>query len=75
MAWYLDFGFNENPFSIKTNLNLVGINNQRKKLLDYINSGDICFLNGPTGTGKSSLLKLINKIILKLKSVEKLHRK
>jgi len=69
MTWYLDYGFNENPFSIKTNLNLVGIEEQRKKLLDYIKSGDICFLNGPTGTGKSSLLKYINKNLKEYKTI------
>mgnify|MGYP001603256764 CR=1 FL=1 len=61
MTWYLDCGFQENPFSIKSNPNLVGIEHQRKKLIDYIKSGDICFLNGPTGTGKSSLLKWLHE--------------
>ena len=59
--WYKSYGFQENPFSIKTNTNLIGINTQKKELTNYILSGDICFLNGPTGVGKSSMLKLIEK--------------
>lgn len=59
MTWYLDYGFSENPFNIKNNTNLVGIEKQKSQLLDYLKSGDICFLNGPTGVGKSSLLKWI----------------
>jgi len=69
MTWYLDYGFQENPFSIKSNSNLVGVEQQRKKILDYIKSGDICFLNGPTGTGKSSLLKWLHENLKDYKTI------
>jgi len=59
--WYKSFGWNENPFSIKTSTELVGLENKKKELLNYILSGDICFLNGPTGIGKTSLLRWIEK--------------
>ncbi|MAG47004.1 hypothetical protein CL617_00220 [archaeon] len=59
--WYKSFGWQENPFSIKTNTNLIGVNERKKELINYILSGDICFLNGPTGVGKSSMLRLVRK--------------
>ena len=59
--WYLSFGWKENPFSIKTSTELVGLEEKRKELINYVLSGDICFLNGPTGVGKTSLLKWLEK--------------
>ena len=46
----------ENPFSIKANPNLIGLGKEKKLLIQYIKNGDVCFLTGPTGIGKSSLL-------------------
>ncbi len=46
----------ENPFSIKANPNLINLGKEKKLLTQYIKNGDICFLTGPTGIGKSSLL-------------------
>ncbi len=46
----------ENPFSIKANPNVIGLEKQKKFLIQYIKNGDVCFLTGPTGIGKSSLL-------------------
>lgn len=45
-----------NPFNIQPNPNLVAIEQEREKLLKYITNHSICFLNGPPGVGKSSLL-------------------
>lgn len=59
--WYAAFGWKENPFSIKTNTRLFGLDSKKTELINYILSSDICFLNGPTGVGKSSLMKLIEK--------------
>ncbi|MCG2718392.1 MAG: ATP-binding protein [Nanoarchaeota archaeon] len=56
--WYKKYGWNENPFSIKPVFDkLVGAAEKRKKLLDFVHAGNICFLNGPAGVGKSSTLK------------------
>jgi len=46
----------ENPFSVKANPNVVGFSQEKKLLIQYIKNGDICFLTGPVGTGKTSLL-------------------
>ena len=46
----------ENPFSIKANPSVIGLEKQKKFLIQYIKNGDICFLTGSTGVGKSSLL-------------------
>jgi len=54
--WYKKYGFNENPFSVKANSNIVGVDKQKKLVKDYILSGDMCFLLGTNGAGKSSLL-------------------
>lgn len=49
----------KNPFSIQPNSNLVGIDEEKGKLKSYIQNGNICFLYGNPGVGKSSLLKWI----------------
>jgi DNA-binding CsgD family transcriptional regulator len=52
-----------NLFSIRPNPQLVGVEEERNKLVSYIQNGNICFLNGPPGTGKSSTLEWIKKEI------------
>ena len=59
--WFKEYGWKENPFSIKSNTNLFGIESKKKHLLNFIQSGDICWLTGTTGVGKSSILKWIEK--------------
>ncbi|MFH0805831.1 MAG: ATP-binding protein [Patescibacteria group bacterium] len=46
----------ENPFSVKANPNVVGFSQEKGLLIQYIKNGDICFLTGPVGIGKTSLL-------------------
>lgn len=46
----------ENPFSIKANPKVIGLEKQKNFLIQYIKNGDVCFLTGSTGVGKSSLL-------------------
>jgi len=58
--WYKKYGWSENPFSIKpTPDKLIGLDAKRQKLLDFVHSGNVCFLTGPAGVGKSSTLKWI----------------
>jgi DNA-binding CsgD family transcriptional regulator len=59
--WYNNYGWNENPFTIKSGTNLVGVEDKKEELLNYIMSGDICLLNGPTGVGKSSMLRWVEE--------------
>lgn len=55
--WYYSYGWKANPFLIKPNPNVINYELEKEKLKDYIYSGDICFLVGEPGTGKTSLLK------------------
>ena len=48
--------FKSNPFNVRPNAKLVGLDKEKKKLIGYIEGGGICFLTGPTGIGKSSIL-------------------
>jgi len=70
MVWYETYGFEKNPFSIEPTDFIIGEQEQQKKLLDYVYSGDFCLLTGETGTGKTSLVKkLINKELKSFKCV------
>ncbi|MBL7101009.1 MAG: AAA family ATPase [Nanoarchaeota archaeon] len=55
----LFFRSKRNPFNIKPNTNLIGLEDQKTRINGYIGGGNICFLSGPAGTGKSSMLKWI----------------
>ena len=57
--WYKDLGFSQNPFDIRPNALLVGLDSQEEKLKNHILKEEVCFINGLTGSGKSSLLKKI----------------
>jgi len=59
--WHEQYGWKDNPFSIKTSTDLIGLEGKKQELLNYIRAGDVCFLNGPTGVGKTSLLKWLEK--------------
>ncbi len=61
-TWYQVLKFEENPLDIRPNPNiLVGLEEEEEKLVSFIRKGDICFLNGLTGSGKTSLLQKIKK--------------
>jgi energy-coupling factor transporter ATP-binding protein EcfA2 len=56
--WYKKYGFSKNPFDWRPNeAVLVGLEGIKKKLINYIDSGDICLLIGETGIGKTSLAR------------------
>lgn len=57
--WFKAYNWEENPFSIKPNRHLVGMEGEKKRLVEYILGSNICLLTGSIGTGKTSLLKYI----------------
>ena len=59
--WFRAYDWGDNPFSIKPNTNLVGLEKEKSLLIHHLISGNICLLTGNTGTGKTSLLKLIKR--------------
>lgn len=63
MTWYMDLKFEKNPLDIRPNPNLVGLKKEEKDVINHILKEDICFLNGLTGSGKTSLLKRIQRVL------------
>lgn len=61
MVWFESLGFDENPLDSRPNSELVGLKEQEEAIINHIQKGEICFLNGLTGSGKSSLLKSIQE--------------
>lgn len=57
--WFHAYEWKDNPFSIKPNVNLVGLEKEKELLHHHVTSGTICLLTGDTGTGKTSLLRLV----------------
>jgi energy-coupling factor transporter ATP-binding protein EcfA2 len=66
-TWYDQLGFRENPLDLRPCPKLVGLNKHEEDLKNHIRKGEICVVNGLTGSGKSSLL-------VKLKSDLKDHK-
>jgi len=56
MTWYSQFKFRSNPLDVRPNSALVGLEKQEEKLVNHILKEEICFLNGLTGSGKTSML-------------------
>ncbi len=61
MTWFLDLGFEKNPLDIRPNPDLVGLEKEESQLINHIKKEEICFLNGLTGSGKTSLLYKVQK--------------
>lgn len=61
MTWYKQLKFKVNPLDSRPNPNLIGLEDAEENLVNHILKGEICFLNGPTGSGKTSLLVRIQK--------------
>ncbi len=57
MTWYKIYGWKENPFSGKINTELIGVEKEKERLKDHVLAGDICFLTGDRGLGKTSILE------------------
>jgi predicted AAA+ superfamily ATPase len=61
MVWYEQLKFRENPLDSRPNTKLVGVEDQEDQLINHIVKEELCFLNGPTGSGKTSLLKRVQE--------------
>ncbi|MCG2717766.1 MAG: AAA family ATPase [Nanoarchaeota archaeon] len=61
MTWYKQLKFTENPLDSRPNPRLLNIEEEEEKLINHIVKEEICFINGPTGSGKTSLLFRIQK--------------
>ncbi len=61
-TWYHQLGFFNNPFSIKPaafHNEILGHNGLVDEVLDKVRSGNILFIDGEYGTGKTTILKKI----------------
>jgi len=56
MYWYIRFGWLENPFVIKPNTALIGLDSGKEMLINYVESETMSALIGDVGVGKTSLL-------------------
>lgn len=61
MSWYEQLNFKENPLDIRPNKILIGLEDEEEKLKNHIHKGEVCFINGLTGSGKTSMLKKIQE--------------
>ncbi|GEM_PF-4366988 len=66
--WFKTYGFHENPFKITPKPEfLVGYEEQELKAREAITSGDILVITGPTGYGKTTMLRKLEKWAAKQK--------
>ncbi|MFH1638601.1 MAG: ArsR family transcriptional regulator [Candidatus Woesearchaeota archaeon] len=65
--WYKKYGWKSNPFVVKYSTDLVGFDNEKRMLMDFVDSGDACLVTGVSGVGKTSLLKWIEKSLKRYK--------
>src|SRR4030043_328500 len=63
MVWYKQLKFNENPLDSRPNPKLLNVEDQEEQLVNHIMKEEICFLNGPTGSGKTSLLMKVRNLL------------
>lgn len=62
-TWYEQLNFIENPLDARPNPQLVGMKEEEDQLRNHILKEEICFLNGFTGAGKTSLLKRVQGVM------------
>ncbi len=68
-TWYEKLKFDTNPLDTRPNPNLVGLDEEAEKLKNHIGKEELCFLNGLTGSGKTSLLLKIQNDLKKYKFI------
>lgn len=61
MVWYKQLKFPKNPLDARPNTDLVGVDEQEEALHNFIKKEEVCFLNGLTGSGKTSTLHRIQR--------------
>lgn len=61
MVWYENYGWKSNPFTIDPVPDTFIIEDIHSKVVESIYSGDVLNLYGETGTGKTSLLRMLEK--------------
>ncbi|PLW79370.1 hypothetical protein C0585_08140 [Candidatus Woesearchaeota archaeon] len=61
MTWFKQLKFVENPLDIRPSTILIGLDEEEERLKNHIQKGEVCFINGLTGSGKTSLLKKIQE--------------
>lgn len=65
MVWYQKYGWDSNSFELKPMPDVIsGHEDVRSELLEFIKSGDCCLLIGPRGSGKTTILKWLEKYAL-----------
>lgn len=60
-TWFEQLGFKENPLDARPNAKLIGLKEEEEQLRNHILKEEVCFLNGFTGAGKTSLLKYMQE--------------
>lgn len=65
--WYKRYGWKKNPFEVKCSKEVIGLDKEKERLINYVNSGDACIIIGDSGAGKSSLVKWLEGKIFKYK--------
>lgn len=61
--WYKNYGWKSNPFNVRADSKIFGLDKERELLMNYVLGGNVCFITGPTGAGKTSLLKWLQSNI------------
>jgi ABC-type ATPase involved in cell division len=63
MTWYNDLGYKRNPLGIRPteDENLIGYEKIIQRIIYQIRIGNVIFLEGNFGSGKSSILRFIRK--------------
>lgn len=63
MTWFEQLKFKENPLDIRPSTILIGLEEEEDRLINHIRKGEVCFINGLTGSGKTSLLKKTQEVM------------
>jgi len=61
--WYRFYGWKQNPFFVKSDFRVVGLDEEKHNLISFVESGVVCFVTGDHGIGKTSLLKWLERKI------------